>query len=76
MPKVGMNIDVKNINMKINKITFLLIVFIIYLLSDTYAQNSVTISGIIKDKTTKLSLPFVNIILKTEKDSVFMNEAV
>ena len=32
------------------------------------AQNSVTLSGIIKDKNDKTPLPFVNIILKTEKE--------
>ena len=62
--------------MKTYKKTFLLIVFTIFLLSNTYAQNSVTISGIIKDKTSHLSLPFVNIVLKTEKDSVFVNGTV
>ena len=62
--------------MKTHKKTFLLIVFTISLLSNTYAQNSVTISGIIKDKTSHLSLPFVNIVLKTEKDSVFVNGTV
>ena len=62
--------------MKTYKKIFLLIVFTISLLSNTYAQNSVTISGIIKDKTSHLSLPFVNIVLKTEKDSVFVNGTV
>lgn len=36
------------------------------------AQNSVTLSGIIKDKNDKTPLPFVNIILKTEKESTFV----
>ena len=49
---------------------------VILSLSNIYAQNSVTISGIIKDKATKAVIPFVNIILKTEKDSIFVNGTV
>lgn len=52
------------------------IVFITYLLSNTYAQNKVTVSGIIKDKASKTALPFVNIILKTEKDNTFVSGSV
>jgi outer membrane receptor protein involved in Fe transport len=40
------------------------------------AQTSVTVSGIIKDKTTKANLPFVNVILKAEKDSSFVSGTV
>jgi len=41
------------------------------------AQNkTVTVSGTVKDKTTKAVLPFVNIILKTEKDTAFVTGTV
>ena len=40
------------------------------------AQTSVTISGIIKDKNTKTILPFVNVVLKSEKDSTFISGGV
>jgi len=53
-----------------SKILFALLAFIQITL---YGQSShVTISGIIKDKTTKQALPYVSIILKTEKDSTFV----
>ncbi len=42
-----------------------------------FAQtSSVTLSGIVKDKTDKFALPFVNVVLKTEKDSVFVTGTV
>lgn len=34
----------------------------------TAQNNSATISGLIKDKTTKIALPYVNAVLKTTKD--------
>src|SRR4051812_31992770 len=40
-----------------------------------YSQNT-TISGITKDKTAKAAVPFVSVILKTEKDSVFVTGTV
>jgi len=40
------------------------------------AQTSVTVSGIIKDKNSKEVLPFVNVVLKTEKDSSFVSGTV
>ncbi len=43
----------------------------------SYAQiAAVTISGLIKNKTDKSTLPFVNIVLKTEKDSAFVTGTV
>ena len=51
-------------------------IFLVTLLSDIYGQNSVTISGIIKDKVTKSALPYVNIILKTERDSNFVSGTI
>lgn len=38
--------------------------------------TNVTVSGILKDKTSKASLPYVNVVLKTEKDSVFITGAI
>jgi osmotically-inducible protein OsmY len=41
------------------------------------AQNTVvTISGIVKSKVDKNILPYVNIVLKTEKDSAFVTGTV
>ncbi len=40
------------------------------------AQTGVTASGIVKDKNTKAVLPFVNVVLKTEKDSAFVGGTV
>jgi outer membrane receptor protein involved in Fe transport len=51
-----------------------LIIFLIF--SITNAQTIVTISGIVKDKNSKNVLPFVNVILKTEKDSSFLSGTV
>lgn len=34
----------------------------------TAQNNSVTISGLIKDKTSKTTLPYINVVLKTAKD--------
>ncbi len=38
--------------------------------------TNVTVSGQIKDKTSKAPLPYVSVVLKTEKDSVFITGAV
>ncbi|EMY3553810.1 TonB-dependent receptor [Flavobacterium psychrophilum] len=40
------------------------------------AQTSVTVSGIIKNKNTQSVLSFVNVVLKTEKDSTFVSGTV
>ena len=38
-----------------------------------YSQNStVTVSGIVKNKSDKQILPFVNVVLKKQKDSLFV----
>ena len=53
---------------------FSLLVFTVSMLQ---AQTSaVTVSGIIKGKADKTALPFVNIVLKTEKDSAFVTGTV
>ncbi len=57
------------------KITLTLILqLLIFTISN--AQTSVTVSGIIKDKNSKAVLPFVNVVLKTEKDSTFVSGTV
>ncbi len=39
-------------------------------------SNSITVSGVIKDKKDKSLLPFVNVVLKSENDSVFITGTV
>jgi outer membrane receptor protein involved in Fe transport len=51
-------------------------IFIIFLSTNAHAQNKVAISGIVKDKISKTVLPFVNIILRTEEDNVFVSGTV
>ncbi|WP_250630558.1 TonB-dependent receptor domain-containing protein [Rhodoflexus caldus] len=41
-----------------------------------FAQNKTTLSGNLKDKATKDPLPFVNVVLKNAKDSVFVTGTV
>lgn len=55
---------------------FTLIILQLFIFSFSIAQTAVTISGNIKDKNSKAILPFVNVILKTEKDSVFVSGTV
>ncbi|OCB76046.1 TonB-dependent receptor domain-containing protein [Flavobacterium crassostreae] len=40
------------------------------------SQTNVTISGILKDQNTKTVVPFVNVVLKTEKDSSFVTGTI
>ncbi|MGB4844609.1 MAG: outer membrane beta-barrel family protein, partial [Ferruginibacter sp.] len=55
----------------------LLFSLVVFIGSIAEAQNStVTVSGIIKGKADKTALPFVNIVLKTEKDSAFVTGTV
>ncbi len=59
------------------KITILIISFVTLSISNSFAQNkTITVSGTIKDKTAKAVLPFVNVILKTEKDTAFVTGTV
>ncbi|TAH19963.1 MAG: TonB-dependent receptor [Cytophagales bacterium] len=37
-----------------------------------FAQSKVNVSGLVKDKATQKAIPYVNITLKTEKDSTFI----
>ena len=55
----------------------LIISLLVFTVSKSQAQTSaVTLSGLIKDKAGKTPLPFVNIVLKTEKDSAFVTGTV
>jgi outer membrane receptor protein involved in Fe transport len=57
--------------MNFKKIAFL--PFLLLITLNVFAQNKgVTISGIVKNKADKTALSFVNILLKTEKDSAFV----
>ncbi len=50
-----------------------IVFFFTILLSTAFGQNkNVTISGLIKDKTTKSTLSYVNVVLKSQKDSSFV----
>ncbi len=59
------------------KKSFVLLMLTMMLTLSMTAQNkSVTISGIIKDRAVKTVLPFINVILKTEKDSSFVTGTI
>ena len=60
--------------MQKNYFLTLILQFVIFSISN--AQTTVSVSGIIKAKTSKTILPFVNVILKTVKDSVFVSGTV
>ncbi|MDZ4667031.1 MAG: TonB-dependent receptor [bacterium] len=54
-----------------------ILILITVLASQSFGQNkSITLSGLIKDKAGKSALSYVNIVLKTEKDSAFVTGAV
>lgn len=53
------------------------ILLLAFSLSNVFAQSGlVTVSGMLKDKTTKAPLSYVNVVLKTEKDSAFITGTV
>lgn len=55
----------------------LLFLFIFLSIPYLFGQSKpVTISGMIKDKTTKSALPFANVVLKSEKDNVFVSGTI
>jgi outer membrane receptor protein involved in Fe transport len=54
----------------------LTLIFQLLVISFSNAQTNITVSGIVKDKNSKVGLPFVNIVLKTEKDSTFVSGTV
>ncbi len=54
-----------------------LVILVTVLTSYSFGQNNgVTISGLIKDKANKSALSYVNVVLKTEKDSAFVTGTV
>ena len=57
------------------KITLILLLQLIFI-SVTSAQKNVTISGLIKDSKSQIVLPYVNVVLKTEKDNAFVSGAI
>lgn len=57
---------------KASKKVLFFLIFQLLFFSISNAQTSVTVSGIIKDQNTKSVLSFVNVVLKTEKDSSFV----
>jgi outer membrane receptor protein involved in Fe transport len=57
------------------KILYFLILQLSFL-ATAHAQTSVTVSGLVKDKNSKAVLSFVNVVLKTEKDSSFVSGTV
>jgi len=57
--------------------TLLIKVLLFLSISLSFAQtSSVTLSGIVKDKNDKSALSYVNVVLKTEKDSVLVTGTV
>jgi hypothetical protein len=55
----------------------IILIFCISASSILFAQNnSVTISGIVKEKNTKTTFAYVNVVLKTDKDSLFITGTV
>lgn len=56
-----------------NKIRLFFVLVSMILTSITYAQvSSVTISGIVKHKGDKSAVPYVNVVVKNEKDGAFV----
>ncbi|MBP6410505.1 MAG: TonB-dependent receptor [Pseudarcicella sp.] len=51
--------------------TFLILILQFLIIFLSKAQTAVTVSGILKDKNKKNVLPYVSVVLKTEKDSTF-----
>jgi outer membrane receptor protein involved in Fe transport len=53
-----------------------ILIFFLYAITNPSLNAQVTISGIVKNKKAKTPLPFVNIVLKTPKDSAFVSGTV
>ena len=63
----------RNISLRLLSIVVLLLSSMVA----SYGQvTSVTVSGLVKEKITKASLPFVNIVLKTDSDSAFVTGTI
>nr|WP_294781479.1 TonB-dependent receptor [uncultured Flavobacterium sp.] len=54
------------------KIILVLSFLVMKIFNVTAQNNSATLSGLIKDKTSKTPLPYVNIVLKSTKDQKFL----
>lgn len=60
-----------------NKIRLFFILISLIITSVASAQvSSVTISGVVKNETDKSAIPYVNVVIKTEKDSAFVTGTV
>lgn len=55
----------------------LFLAFLVISITTSIAQTKViSVSGTIKDKTTKTALPYVNVVLKTAKDTAFLTGSI
>jgi outer membrane receptor protein involved in Fe transport len=52
------------------------VIMICVLSMNAKAQSNATVSGIVKDAKSKTALPFVNVVLKKEKDSNFVSGTI
>ncbi|PTM08352.1 MAG: TonB-dependent receptor [Bacteroidetes bacterium] len=50
-------------------LSFCVLIFSNYII---WAQSDITVSGIVKEKESQLSIPYATVLLKKEKDSVFV----
>jgi outer membrane receptor protein involved in Fe transport len=59
------------------KIEVFLVLFILFSISKCLGQyNIVNVSALVRDKKTRLALPYVNVVLKTAKDTLFISGTV
>lgn len=57
--------------------TLIVLAFFVFAFTASFSQTKVvSVSGTIKDKAAKAVLPFVNLVLKTEKDTAFVTGTV
>ncbi len=68
-----MNFEFENYSMRRLSILFVFITNSLFCLAQV---KTVTLSGVLKDKTSKNNLSYVNVILKSEKDSLFVSGTV
>ncbi len=48
----------------------------LFISSILYSQKNITLSGIVRDSSTQTILPYVNVILKAQKDSTFITGGI
>lgn len=58
------------------KIILVLSFLVMKIYNVTAQNNSATISALIKDKTSKTALPYINVVLKTAKDQKMFSGTV